>query len=74
MGRPSEESFNPRTHEGYDIILQHKAISSATLIPVPVKGTIRKPYSSVQQSIDFNPRTHEGYDAEAIIKIIQKGL
>ena len=93
VGRPSEESFNPRTHEGYDLIstainmvfqnfnprahegydvpllvesnpgqdfnprtrerydhdfLQMKSYPLIALIPVPVKGTIRKPYSSVQ--------------------------
>ena len=46
----------------------------AALIPVPMKGTMHYWFVGRLSEESFNPRTHEGYDAEAIIKIIQKGL
>ena len=55
-------SFNPHTHEGYDIRIPWHHPSVDVSIHTPTKGVTAILYHSCALLLGFNPHTHEGCD------------
>ena len=54
--------FNPHTHEGCDLTLQHEKCKSVVSIHTPTKGVTNATLCITRRITCFNPHTHEGCD------------
>ena len=54
--------FNPRSHEGSDILMHPDTSVGANFNPRSHEGSDSRPASRLEASMYFNPRSHEGSD------------
>ena len=54
--------FNPRSHEGSDMVKHPFQLGAQISIHAPTKGATTVPHRFLQHPSDFNPRSHEGSD------------
>ena len=62
MGFIFRRYFNPRSHEGSDILKLSFAPCAAISIHAPTRGATIKSLKKICQLRNFNPRSHEGSD------------
>ena len=58
----SNVRFNPRSHEGSDIIVISYCYSTTVSIHAPTRGATVTYYLLYLDEMRFNPRSHEGSD------------
>ena len=61
--------FNPRSHEGSDILMHPDTSVGANFNPRSHEGSDSRPASRLEASMYFNPRSHEGSDPSVLLHL-----
>ena len=58
--------FNPRSHEGSDLLYRNCLFCSVVSIHAPARGATKTIHNIRPHTACFNPRSHEGSDTELL--------